>query len=322
MGVSMGIELGPTTRRTLQRALNEAFPDAFVQPADVDAAALALHRRKAEQGLSGLPRDLAELDFSDCSSQLDELARLTGADAPEGLTTVERAKDDRLRYYWVEARHMRKHPDNYLPFVGRLAMARVSLPAEHPEMVRTALGSIEPEDHLIATVREANQKFEHNLGKALERVDLITPARRGLRFGAVSVLLGYEDAARAPSCYILEAGTATGQPKVLFLGKTIDTTINQYSSYKPTPFSCPDNAYTGSLALEGDSPSQLIIKARKIIDNQSQPHYMELTASFSEQTTTIRDVWAGWILAEAALIVWARQQRGLPDGCERKALPA
>lgn len=318
----MAIDLDPTTRRRLQRALKEAFPDGHVEPADVDAAALALHRRKARLGNDGLPEELAQLDLSPWAPELDQLAQLTGADSEDGQTAVERATDDVTRYYWVEASHRRKHPSDYLPFVGRLAMARVTLPARSPETFRTALGTIEPEDHLIATVDEANQKFPSHLGAPLARVDVITPLRQGLRFGALSVYLGYHDPAQLPSCYILEAGTATGQPKVLFLGKTLDAVINQYSGYKPTPFSCPDNAYTGRLHVEGDSPKQLQIKARKILNGESQPHYIELMISFTEQTKTLRNVWAGVVLAEAALIVWLQQQRGLPDGCEKKELPA
>lgn len=317
----MAIDFDPRTRRTLQRALSAAFPDAFVRTQDLEAAALALHRRAGDPNAPPLPQELRTLDFADCAADLDDLAQLTGADADDGLTAVERAADDVTRYYWVEATHTRKHPADYEPFVGRFAMARVSLPAEVPETVRTALGSVDSEDHLIATVREANQQFERALGYPLHRVDLITPARQGLRFGAISVLLGYKDAAQGPSCYILEAGTATGQPKVVYLGKTLDATINQYSGYKPTPFSCPDNAYTGRLQVEGDSPKHLQVKARKILNNTSQPHYMELSVSFSEQTTTLRNVWAGFVLAQAALIVWTRQQRGLPDGCEKKELP-
>lgn len=318
----MAIDLDPTTRRTLRRALKQAFPDGHVQPADVDAAALALYRRQTASGTEGLPDALAQLDLSPFAAQLDELAQLTGADAQEGLTTVERAADDVTRYYWVEANHRRKHPSDYHGFTGRLAMARVTLPADRPETFRTALGTIEPDDHLIATVDEANQKFATHLDAPLVRVDVITPPRQGLRFGALSVYMGYYDADALPSCYILEAGTATGQPKVLYLGKTLDTVINQFSGFKPTPFSCPDNAYTGRLHVEGDSPKQLNIKARKILDGVSQPHYMELLISFTEQTDTLRNVWAGVVLAEAALIVWLRQQRGLPDGCEKKELPA
>jgi hypothetical protein len=312
---SMGIDLDEATRATLQRALKHAFPDAEVRPDDEDAAALALHRRIATRGPDGLPPELARLDFRNSAQQLDELAELTGANAPDGLTPVERAADDVTRYYWIEAVHTRKRPADYTPFTGRLAMARATLPDSRPETFRTALGTIEPGDHLISTVNEANQKFAHKLDAPLTRVDVVTPLRQGLRFGALSVYLGYQDAAGTPSCYILEAGTATGQPKVLFFGKTLDTTIDQISGYKPTPFSCQDNAYNGRLLLEGDSPKQLHIKARQIIQNVSQPHYMDVMLSFSEQTGTLRNVWAGVVLAEAALIVWLRQQRGLADGC-------
>lgn len=76
-----------------------------------------------------------------------------------------------------------------------------------------------------------------------------------------------------PHCLIVEAGIATGPPKVLFLGKTLDAAIDQFSGYKPTPFSCSDNAYNG-LHVEGDSPKQLNIKARKILGGVSQPHYI------------------------------------------------
>jgi hypothetical protein len=318
----MAIDLDPTTSRILQRALRDAFPDAHVQPTDVDAVALALHRFKNDPGADSLPAELAQLDLSPYAAQLDELAHLTRADALDGVSLQPRAADDATRYYWVEAAHTRKHPGDFHPFVGRLAMARVTLPQTRPETFRTALGTIEPADHLLATVHEANQKFERKLGAKLQRVDVISPLRQGLRFGALSVYVGYEDASQGPSCYILEAGTATGQPKVLFLGATLESSINRFSGYKPTPFSCPDNAYLGRMHFDGDSPKQLHIKARKIVNNVSQPHYMELMISFSEQTDMLKNIWAGVVLAEAALIVWVRQQRGLPDGCEKKELPA
>lgn len=316
------IDLDATTRRILHRALKEAFPDAHVQPADVDATALALYRRADDPRIGGLPSELAQLDLRPYAEQLDALAELTQADAAGGLSAVQRAQDDVTRYYWIEARHARTHPTGYVPFVGQLAMGRVSLPTSRPETVRTALGTIEPEDHLIATVDEANRKFAGNLGYVLQRVDIVTPLRQGLRFGAISVLLGYQDAAAKPSCYILEAGTATGQPKVLFLGEKLDSTVDRYSGYKPTPFSCPDNAYTGRLLVDGDNPKQLHIKSRKILNNVSQPHYIDVLISFTEQTDTLRNIWAGSVLAEAALIVWLQQQRGLPDGGQKKELPA
>lgn len=316
----MAIQLDPGTRRLLQQKLREAFPDAHVNPGDVEALALALHQGKAAPGGEALPPELRGLDFSGCAAQLDQLAR----DAmPQGgdVQRFVRPPGDGLRYYWVEAVHARQHPHGLPPFVGELAMLRVTLPERVPAEVATAIGNFEPEDHLIATLLEANEKFQGPLGYPLQRVDVISPARQGLRFGAISVMLGYRDASQVPSCYILEAGTATGQAKVVFLGKTLATKINQYSGYRPTPFACSDNAYTGTLALQGDSPGDLHVTARKILNGKSQPAYMDLRAHFIEQTDAIRNIWAGVLIARAALIVLGRQALGIPDGCEKKELP-
>jgi len=52
------------------------------------------------------------------------------------------------------------------------------LPPTKPGKISTAIGSIEPSDHLIDTVFEANQKYARNLGYCRERVDCITPPRQ------------------------------------------------------------------------------------------------------------------------------------------------
>lgn len=319
----MAIDLEPGTRRLLENKLREAFPDAHVQPEDVEALALALHEGKAGGGPESVPPELRNLDFSGCAEQLDELAQaqLPGGADNQDVTRVAIPGGDKVRYYWIEATHTRQHPDGFQPFVGQLPMVRVSLPAKDPQPVETAIGTFEPPDHLIATVYEANDKFASALGYPLARVDVITPPRQVLRFGAISVMLGYKDAAGAPTCFILEAGTATGQAKVVYLGKTLDTKIDRYSGYKPTPFSCPDNAYTGTLALNGDSPGTLHVTARKIQGGVSQPPYMDLLAKFYEETTNVRNIWAGLLIARAATIVLARQIRGIPEGCEKKELP-
>lgn len=328
----MTVPIDPSTRRSLQRALCRAFPDAHVQSHDVDAFALALQRGAALPKKEGaLPAELAQIDWSVCESALEELARGEhvhvddGCELRDGMTRSLRSDPDRqrdkTRYYWVEATHSRKHPGSYPEFTGELPMVRVRLPVSEPRDFLTLVGTVEPEDHLIATVAEANEKFAATLGYSLVRVDLITPPRQLWRFGAVSVLLGYRDASMLPSCYMLEAGTATGQPKVLFLGKQLDAVIDQYSGYKPTPFSCPDNAYTGQLTLQNDSPQRLHIQARKILDGQSQPPYMEVSARFHEEESEVRNLWSGLLIARAASIVLVRQASGLPDGCEKKVLP-
>jgi hypothetical protein len=320
----MAIQFDPSTRRILQRTLQQAFPDAYVHPRDIEALALALHDGSADPGNEGpLPADLAQLDLRSCATQLDDLAReeVPGGADPEDVTEVPHDGKIGVRYYWVEATHARQQPDGYPIFVGKLPMVRVTLPLFQPQTFVTAIGTVEEADHLIATVHEANDKFAGALGYPLQRVDVITPPRQKLRFGAVSVLLGYRDSTAQPTCYILEAGTATGQAKVLFLGKTLDATINQYTGYQPSPFACSDHAYTGTLSLDQDSPGQLHITARKIVQGVSQPPYMNLTARFTEQTTTIRNIWSGFLMARAAAIVAIRQAKGLPNGCDKPAVP-
>jgi hypothetical protein len=320
----MTIQFDPTTLRILQRTLREAFPAAEVHQHDCEALALALHDPSWNTTKEPLPAALKNLDFTPWADQLDELARSElpgGADA-EGVTQAPRAVGDAVRYYWAQATHARLHPDGYGPFVGQLPMVRVTLPDRDPHNFETALGTVEQADHLIATVLEANDKYASALGYRLQRVDVVTPPRQVLRFGAVSVMLGYRDAAALPSCYILEAGTATGQAKVLFLGATLDTKINSYSGYQPTPFSCSDNAYTGTLTLDGDSPSLLHVTSRKIINHVNQPAYIDIRVQFSEETTHLRNIWPGLLIARAALIVQGRKDRGLAPGCEKKEVPA
>jgi hypothetical protein len=320
----MTIQFDPTTLRILQRTLRDAFPNAEVHQHDCEALALALHDPSWNTTQEPLPAELKCLDFTPWSDQLAQLARseLPGGAEAEGVTRAPRAAGDAVRYYWAEATHARLHPEGYAPFVGKLPMVRVRLPDRTPHDFVTALGTLEQADHLIATVFEANDKYAGKLGYALQRVDVITPPRQVLRFGAVSVMLGYRDATALPSCYILEAGTATGQAKVLFLGATMDSKINSYSGYQPTPFSCSDNAYTGTLTLAGDSPVLLHVTSRKIIDHVSQPAYIDIRVQFSEETTQLRNIWSGLLIARAALIVQGRKDRGLAPGCEKREVPA
>jgi len=144
---------------------------------------------------------------------------------------------------------------------------------------------------------------------AIDRVDLVTPPRfGGARFGAISVYLGYRPGEGAPpSFYILEAGTATGNAKVLFLGASMDKVIVSYSGYQPTPFAAPTHVYTGKLTMSGDSPSLLQVTSHK--DQTSLP-YIKLTVSFEETQHPVA-IWPGLQLMEAAAIVLWRQVQGV-----------
>jgi len=313
--------LDAVVKQMLADRLKEAFPDARFDDCDLEGVALAL-----QQNLAASPPDKKLFGAANSAAldahkkTLDALAASLpqNARAADGRASTTVHEADPISYYWVEATHTRQTPNGYEPFTGELAMVRASLPEREPRRFSTVIGTLEPSDHLISTVFEANEKYQRALGYPLARLDVITPPRQLLRFGAVSLFLGYRDAAALPSCFILEAGTALGQPKVLYLGKTIQTKINRISGYKPTAFSCADNAYTGEIQLNGHEPVKLRITARDIMDRgtKSASPYMDLNVKFTKQTGNVQSIWPGFLIARAALIVLDRQQQGLKNTCE------
>ncbi len=306
------IRFDKKTQGQLYQALKCSFPDAQIGQADLLALALCIQQGQVADA-GQIPSELS-IDLSEYKSKLDAVqAKLPSTQK----YTVPRASVDKTRYYWVRATHTRRTPSGFEPFTGELAMARVSLPPTTPGKISTAIGSIDPSDHLIDTVFEANQKYARNLGYCLERVDCITPPRQGVRFGAVSVMLGYRKKDDPlPTCYVLEAGTATGQAKVLYLGKTIGSTINAYSGYQPSPFACPSHAYLGTLSLNGDDPANLTISSRAVENGVSESPYIQVSVDFSLQTGTISTIWPGFLIARAASIVLLRKLSGkIPDDC-------
>jgi hypothetical protein len=172
-------------------------------------------------------------------------------------------------------------------FVGYLPTVRVPLPQAlnlNNESVWTAIGNVDfGRDHLAGSVELLTTLFQDELGYAPARVDLITPARvLGVRFAAIAVYLGYRNATDAtPSFYVLEAGLATGQAAMLYLGPVINGTIVKRAGYTPTPFSSPDNTYTGTLEVVGDEPSQLRIFSQA----PGQADYIEVIVNYEAVAT-------------------------------------
>jgi hypothetical protein len=295
------------TRSQLYQALKKSFPDAKIGSSDMEALAVCM--KKQRDAGEELPEELSQIDITPYESELEQQAqRLPMAQA----YPCARKSTDKNRYYFIEAKHTRKTPGGFDTFTGELAMARVTLDQARPKTYRTAFGAIAPGDHLIDTVFEANQKYASHLGYEIKRLDLITPARDGLRFGAISAFLGYRKKTdRVPSCYILEAGTATGQPKVLYLGKAPGASINAYSGYKPTPFACPNHAYLGRLTLHnGDDPDRLLISSREVVGGVSKQPYIEIDIRFKLQTGELMNIWPGFLIARAAGIVLGRKLSG------------
>jgi len=296
----MTIDFDPATRRKLQRLITDQFPDDRGDDDTVTGVALALWVQKRP-----------EIDLSAYAAKLDALASQCGATNNATGTAVEAKAapaSGAYRYYEVHATHHRLLP-NMPAFVGHFAMARVTLPMTTPQTFQTRLGVVQPHDHILATVEEVRDKYGSLLPYPIQRVDAITPARLGgARFGAISVLLGYEDAAANPTFYILEGGTAGGDAKVTYFGKTIDTTIVRFGGYKPSPFASAQHAYSGTLELTGDSPKTVTIEVRRLSDHDP---YIKITASFAE-TPNPPVIWPGFLTLEAASIVIAHILGGAP----------
>lgn len=309
------VDFSSKVRGQLYQALKGSFPDAKVTDDDMLALAMCV---KSEQDAGGaaLPAALQAIDLTPYSSELSsKLAELPD----ERHYPIARRPGDNNRYYWVTATHARAAPGGFEPFTGELAMVRVTLAQRTPKTFHTAFGTVAPGDHLIDTVYEANQKYATHLGYELSRVDMITPARDVLRFGAISVLFGYKNKTdKKPSCYILEAGTATGQPKVLYLGKKVGEPINTYAGYAPTPFACAQHAYYGILTAQNDDdPDTLSISSREIENGVSQQPYIRVTIKWELQEGGLKNIWPGFLITRAATIVISRQLTGrIPKGCD------
>jgi hypothetical protein len=302
----MAIGLGQSEVRKLRKQLRTAFPDAKLDASDPklpESLAIAAHLTGTSIGVDLAPHAKA-IAAEAKKLGLTTQPSLNGHGAEIRVATRASAA---FRYYKVAATHDREKPD-LGPFTGHLGMVRVRLPDKtSKDFKASALGDVLASDHLMATVAEVAKKYGGIIGP-IDRVDLITPARLGnMRFGAISIYLGYRRGEALPSFYVLEAGTATGEPKVLYESTSIDNQLLEFSGYSPTPFSDQKHIYTGRLTLLGDSPSLLRVNAHK--DQGSEP-YIKLRVVFDETDRPIA-VWPGMHLLQAAVIVLARQHAGV-----------
>jgi D-arabinono-1,4-lactone oxidase/FAD binding domain len=261
--------LGSELFEKIRLVVQKSFPDPRQQVSDelVGAVVQELQRRKLP-GIEqlGLP-------------PVDPAPEVAAADSPYPL-------------YLATAKHHRTLAMNSAApfeseFIGYLPTVRVPLPQSlntFNTTLSTAIGEVEfASDHLAGSVELLSRLYSSAVGYAPARVDLITPARRlGVRFGAVAVYLAYRNAADTqPSFYVLEAGLATGQPAMLFLGATMESVIVQPSGYVPTPFAAANNTYTGNFLVVNDQPKQLVIRSNA----PNLPQYIEVAVSYSLVTS-------------------------------------
>lgn len=261
----------------LRRTLSQAFPQAKIGEDLLDGLVqIVVRRRKPGQ-----------------AGPIDPTLR---EQAP--LQKTVREKDHRLYLGDADHHRVKSMPPVARPMQSRfslpLPMVRVALPqalSADNSVIKTELGAVDlRRDHLLGSVDLIAAKYagREHLGYRPARVDLITPARLANgRFGAMAVYLGYRSPSdRAPSFYLLEAGTATGDAKMIYFSPAMQPIEQVTSYYLPTPFVTMRYTYSGGLTMQAapneDEPDQLIV--RSFAQGEREP-YITVTVKYRRAPT-------------------------------------
>jgi hypothetical protein len=262
--------------------LRSAFPGADIGVAEVAMLFTALQSSEAEF-IAGIE---AILKASIPVVSLEH----------ESSAAIQRETDAATRHttYQIEAVRVRLHQSSKLPFF-------------------TVYGTVWAHDHIVFTIDEIRGWLSQNyrdFNPTFERVDLITPARYDLfRFAPVALFFAYEKVTSpVPSFFIIESGYANGRPAVLYLGRTMTTTVVARTGYKPTPFSNPDNIYTSTLTLQDspaaprrrDEPHVLVIESR---EEPNERPYITLTMNYAVEAKPGQVIFPGKQFLEAGIRV-------------------
>jgi hypothetical protein len=264
-------------RSLLSKAWRSAPAPELIDAATVAAAIEAEWSARADPGPPGPTQRAPALAFLPA--------------APAGWSAapplVEQAA---FRYYDALAEHARsKHEQPHSAFLGILPQVRVSLPERPPAealIARTAIGYVFTHDHLLTSVSAVRTAMIERYGAAyadITRVDVISPARLGSRFGAVGMYLGYRNDAASPSFYLLEAGLATGPSVRLFTSPDLGPISHAPTAYLPTPFVELSNTYDATLSLNGDDPATLFVQSFREPRSAVGPR-VEVTVSYQPRT--------------------------------------
>ena len=271
--------------------LRSAFPGANVGVSEVAMLFTALRSSEPDfvAAFEGfLKAQIPEVSLEhESDNALERRADLTGKHAT----------------YQIDAVHLRATPI-YSCFTGVVKAVRVRLHVNSRLPFFTVYGTVWAHDHIVFSldeIREWLSQSHPDFNPSFERVDLITPARHDLfRFAPVALFFAYEKVnSPVPSFFIIESGYANGRPAVLYLGRTMDTTIVAKTGYKPTPFSSPDNIYTSTLTLQDtDEPDVLVIESREQLDERP---YITLTMNYAVEATPGQVIFPGKQFLEAGI---------------------
>lgn len=245
--------------RAVANLLRTAFPDPDVRITDeavtASLSALSLEASKRPEMFGGHGVDLLPLEEGFPVSK-----------SPSGK------EDPRLVGYWLaRGTHHRTSPIES-KFPVQLGFVEVSVcDGWEGNPIETEIGTMYAGDHKLYSLQVAKDYLK-DVSAALQikvppldRVHVISLARSGgARFGAIGVYLFYAEGEKKPFSYVLEAGMATGESRVLYFGPDFHLPILRRSFYKPTPFSDPSYKYRGLVTLsELGEIEKLLVEAQK-----------------------------------------------------------
>jgi hypothetical protein len=194
------------------------------------------------------------------------------------------------RYYMAHATHTRMSPVQS-SFTGHLPMVRVTMPVSGQEQIDTGGGTVFAGDtllynrvKLIEHLDEFDSVFGTDLGRCRYAEFVVPPRLWGARFGAIGLILLYEDATDpTPVGYALIPGMATGEARLIFVAPSFDQPIVRRAWYQPTPFSKGSNWYRGNLKMRDDRPDTLDVEVFETDANKegAKPH-LHIHVAFEE----------------------------------------
>jgi hypothetical protein len=231
----------------------------------------------------------------------------------------------RFQYYEGRATHTRVGAPGSV-FTGHLPLVRFRLPDQGTTQtlptIKSPAGDILPVDRLNPSVDVLWATYKGDplltFGRPA-RVDMITPPRLdGARFAAISLYLCYAgEADVSPSFYILEAGLATGQARMPFLGRTMESPILAQTQYKPTTFSQPFHIYSGKLTMRAEAPGEPQALSVRVHERKppSDP-YLVVTVDYQKRETPLLTNPFHLTIAAGARVQAIADALGIPSGLD------
>jgi hypothetical protein len=297
--------LGREKFRAIKSALQHAFPSSRVTPHIVGLVADLLHAPPAPPPPG---RAATTMETAPITRRVHE---------KEHKLYLGQATHHRVKSPAPASRPMESE------FMLELPIVRVPLPdkltAENTR-ISTEIGDVDfSNDHLLGSVDLLAAKYvgPGYLAARPARVDLLTPARAlGTRFGAISVYLGYKNATdKGPSFYILEAGTATGDAKMVYFSPDMKPIPSVTSYYLPTPFVSMRNTYSGGITMQAapneDEPATLLVESRA--PGEKDP-YITVTVHYKRSPEIELPVPVELIADAAARVALVAREMGVPSG--------